>query len=168
MSNWIDTTRPVLKAEFGANPWVCIMATVNEHSQPTARCMVLREIDRDGQLWFVSDRRTRKDDHLRANPETEICFWLPKQRVQLRIRGRATVMDAQTDQYFRQVWWDKIAPENREIFGAAPGDQDPPMPVTFELISVTPGEIELQDLKLDAHQKKIWRNTGEGKLALIM
>jgi hypothetical protein len=77
-------------------------------------------------------------------------------------------MDAQTDQVLRQKWWDQIAPEDREIFGATPGDPDPSMPVTFELISVTPVEIELQDLKHDAHHKQVWREAGAGKMALVM
>ncbi len=168
MNHWIEIVRSRLNAEFGSHAWICVLATVNTQGQPTARCMVCREIDRDGQFWFVSDRRTRKDDHLRAFPDAEICFWLPNEAVQLRVSGRATVMDAQTDQYLRQNWWEKIPQSDHEIFGANPTDADPPMPGTFELISISPVTIELQDLKISAHQKQVWKTSSDGQLAEIM
>jgi general stress protein 26 len=168
MLNWVEAVRPRLIAEFGDNGWVCVLATCNDRGEPTARCMVLRDIDRSGQLWFVSDRRTRKDDHIRTNPATEVCLWLPKELVQIRISGRATAMDATTDQFFRQSWWEKLSDENRQIFGAAPGDEDAPMPATFELISITPVEIELQDLKAKGNQKRVWRASSTGQFSGIM
>lgn len=167
MLNWVEAVRPRLMAEFGDKSWVCILATCNDQGAPTARCMVLREIDRDGQLWFVSDRRTRKDDHIRTNPATEVCIWLPKEHVQIRISGRATLMDATTDQFFRQSWWEKLPDMNRRLFGATPGDDNAPMPVTFELISITPVEIELQDLALKGNQKKVWRAMSNGQFSSV-
>lgn len=157
MSTSVQSINSLLEREFGRDPWVCMLATTDEAAKPTVRCMVLREIDADGQLWFVSDRRTRKDDHLRARPDTEVCFWLPGQRIQIRIRGRATVMDAQTDQFFRQMWWDRLSPENRGIFGVCSTDTDALMPGTFELISVTPTEIEVQDLSRDNCPTQVWQ-----------
>ncbi len=156
MSSWILDVRRRLQAEFAGNPWLCVMATTSSDGSPTARCMVCREIDRDGRLLFVSDRRTRKDDHLRNNPACEICFWLPTERVQVRLGGRVTVMDAETDTFLRQTWWDRLPSENRQIFGAAAYDVDPPMPVTFELLTLAPDRVEVQDLKLKANQKQVW------------
>ncbi|GIW77029.1 MAG: hypothetical protein KatS3mg104_2092 [Phycisphaerae bacterium] len=157
MNTTVQYIKSFLEREFGHDPWVCMLATTDEAARPTVRCMVLREIDTDGQLWFVSDRRTRKDDHLRARPDTEVCFWLPRQQVQIRIRGRATVMDAQTDQFFRQMWWDRLSDANRRIFRNDETDSDPSMPGTFELLSVTPTEIELQDLSDQDNVQQVWK-----------
>ncbi len=157
MGSWILDVRRRLQAEFGGNPWLCVMATVSPDGAPTARCMVCREVDRDGRVLFVSDRRTRKDDHLRNNPASEICFWLPTERVQIRLSGRVTVMDAETDTFLRQTWWDRLPSENRQIFGAPAHDLDPPMPVTFELLTLSPDLVEVQDLKLKVNQKQVWK-----------
>lgn len=157
MSSWISTVRDRIAKEFGAAPWICIMATTDDKGRPTARCMTVREINAEGRILFVSDRRTRKDDHLRARPDTELCFWLPKERVQIRLTGQAGVIDAQTDNFIRQTWWDKLPAENRAIFGADLNDDDPPMPGTFELIMLYPSGVEVQDLAVDAHQKQVWK-----------
>lgn len=157
MNAWVESTKMLLQQEFASDSWVCMLATTDEQGRPTLRCMILREIDRDGKLWFVSDRRTRKDDHLRARPDTEICFWLPGQRVQIRIRGRATLMDAQTDQFFRQTWWDRLSDANRKMFCTDETDPDPSMPGSFELITVTPTEIELQDLSRPDVFQQVWK-----------
>lgn len=160
MSSWVKSVREWIAKEFGAMPGICIMATTDDKGRPTARCMTVREINAEGRLLFVSDRRTRKDDHLRSRPDTELCFWLANQRVQIRLSGQAGVIDAQTDNFIRQTWWDQLPAENRAIFGADPSDNDPPMPGTFELIVVYPTTVEIQDLTADAHQKQVWKAKG--------
>ncbi len=160
MLQWIKDVRDKLSDEFGNTPAVCVMATVDLHGHPTARCMVCREVDSNGHLTFLSDRRTRKDDHIRACPDTEICFWLPKTSTQIRVRGSATVIDAEADTFMREIWWEKLPQANREHFVSAREAEDPdvPMPVTFELIVVDASQVEMQEISFHPHRRREWKS----------
>ncbi|MBC7784466.1 MAG: pyridoxamine 5'-phosphate oxidase family protein [Burkholderiales bacterium] len=162
MEQWVTEIRGRLTAEFAQRPAVCVMATVDLNGRPTARCMICCEIDHTGHLLFVSDRRTGKDDHLRACPDTEICFWLSTTQTQVRVRGVATVVDAEADTFMREKWWDQLPRENRDIFTSAINHegQIPPMPQTFELIVVDASEVEVQELNTRPHKKQLWKDTG--------
>ncbi len=161
-----------LQAE-GAAPHLCVLATVDGEGKPTARCMYCRELTDDGQLVFVSDRRTRKDKHVRERPDAEVVFWLPSQRTQYRVRGHAMVIGAEMDDYMRQTWWTKISNESRAIFvGAGKGwqlaDGEPkrvtsgtPMPSTFELLVLSPEEVELLSVKEQPQKKGVWTKRGD-------
>jgi len=166
MHAWIQEVRNRLSAEFVDAPAVCVMATLDLSGRPTARSMVCREIDKAGHLVFVSDRRTGKDDHLRACPETEICFWLPNKHTQIRVRGVATIVDAEADTFMREVWWEKLPRQNRDIFTSSvdndDDDQIPVMPQTFELIVVDPREVELLELDVRPHKRQLWTMNDSG------
>ncbi len=161
MAPWIELVRDRCTEEFGDQQWVCVMATVDTDGRPTARCMVCRQIDKQGRLLFVSDRRTRKDDHLRARPDCEICFWLPKSAAQIRLRGTACIVDAEIDNFMRENWWDEMTAQNRAIFNAPETDNH--MPVTFELIVLTPNEVEMHDLRTRPVNKQTWRHDRAGE-----
>ncbi|HMO26392.1 MAG TPA: pyridoxamine 5'-phosphate oxidase family protein [Tepidisphaeraceae bacterium] len=168
MTDWITPLRRMLTAEYADSPPLCWMATVDPLGQPTVRTMVLRELrPSDGALIFTSDRRTHKDDHLRANPATEVAFWLAHNACQIRISGDAMVLDAENDEYMRQEWWQKISDESRALHvyhrnhpatAEAPArparvDADTPMPPTFELIVLNPNSVELLNLGSMPHER---------------
>jgi pyridoxine/pyridoxamine 5'-phosphate oxidase len=165
MANWISIVRGNLATEYGDNPPVCTLATVDLRGRPTARSMILREVRKnDGALLFISDRRTRKDDHLRANPHAEVVFWLAMQGRQIRIRGEAAVVGAEQDDFMRRGWWEQISDASRGIFlwscgkqdatqPPKPVDADAPMPSTFELIVVVPAEVEILDMTKTPYER---------------
>lgn len=162
MAPWVEVVRGRCDEEFGDQQWVCVMATVGTDGRPTARCMVCREINDQGQLIFVSDRRTRKDDHVRACPDTEVCFWLPKTSAQIRVRGTIGIVDAVVDQFMRQAWWEILTAQNRAVLN---GPKDNQMPATFELFILTPTEVEMQDLRTKPVTRKTWQHHGTGEKA---
>src|SRR4051812_25267912 len=109
MPQWTQPVRARLEQEYGpSGGWICILATADGTGKPTARAMSLREIDDEGTLLFVSDRRTRKDANIRARPDVEVVFWLPQTNCQIRLRGQAAVVGAEMDDYMRSTWWAKL------------------------------------------------------------
>lgn len=159
MTEWITTLRENLRREFGEIPAVCFLATIGLDGRPRARTMLLRELRADnGALVFISDRRTNKDDELKARADAEVVFWLPKLQHQYRLRGQGIVVEGEGDEYLREQWWSRISDASRALFlphhGTAQGQQatplragpDTPMPSTFELILFHPTEVETLDV----------------------
>jgi general stress protein 26 len=83
-----------------------VLATVCAAGAPEARLMVLRGADRRlGKLWFYTDRRSEKVEHLRRQPQVTAVTYDPEEGVQLRVRGTAGVDEsgALADQHWSQV-----------------------------------------------------------------
>ncbi|HLL88687.1 MAG TPA: pyridoxamine 5'-phosphate oxidase family protein [Tepidisphaeraceae bacterium] len=146
MDEIIRVVNTLLRREFEDRPMTCTLATATATGRATARTMVARELSAEGGLLFVSDRRTRKDDDLRVRPLCEVCFWLPKLNTQVRIQGQAVVIDALNDHGTRDAWWDRMDDRSVLIFSGQRGSPDQvPMPMTFELITVTPSWVTIDD-----------------------
>ncbi|MFT3788805.1 MAG: pyridoxamine 5'-phosphate oxidase family protein [Tepidisphaeraceae bacterium] len=157
MKQHIDRINQLLTDEFGDKPKICALATVDVTGRATVRTMVARELSVTGGLLFVSDRRTHKDDHLRERPLCEVCFWLPKQNIQVRLQGEAVIVDAMDDESMRQQWWSKMDARGVRIFTGIEGDPDDVrMPTTFELITITPTWIEIGDYKQVPPDMSTW------------
>lgn len=147
---WINTVKEALDQNFGQQTWICAFATVDDHGRPHVRTMVCRAVESDGRLIFASDRHHNIDDHLRESPACEICFWLPKAAMQIRVKGEATVFDSDNDMFTCQTWWDKLPDENRAIFlaGAHLSSQHiNNVPPTFVVIAVYPSSVETLDIR---------------------
>jgi general stress protein 26 len=83
-----------------------VMATVGATGSPEARLMVLRGANRRlGKLWFYTDGRSKKVEHLRQRPQITAVTWDAAMGVQLRLRGAATtdVSGALADQHWSQA-----------------------------------------------------------------
>jgi PPOX class probable FMN-dependent enzyme len=64
------------------------LATISPEGRPTNRTIVFRGFMAEtNQLWFVTDRRSEKIDHILHNPWGELCWYFPKTREQFRISG---------------------------------------------------------------------------------
>jgi pyridoxamine 5'-phosphate oxidase len=81
-------------------PNAMTLATVDEHSHPDARIVLLRGVDERGFTWFTN-RDSPKGRELAANPNAALVFvWLPLHR-QVRVTGTVTTIDdAESDAYF--------------------------------------------------------------------
>jgi general stress protein 26 len=146
MRDIIKIAATLLDDEFDATPRVCSLASVGPQGRATVRTMVLRQLSDTGGLLFVSDRRTKKDEHLRERPLCEVCFWLAKLNTQIRVQGEAVVVDALNDSGLREQWWNQMDERGVLIFA---GQRNPPqlvpMPTTFELITITPTWIAIDN-----------------------
>src|SRR5690349_16638211 len=170
MMEWLDMLRAALDDEFGQRPRVFTLATTDGGS-PAARSVVCRRIDRLGHLYFASDGRSAKNGQLRANHAAEAVCWLPARREQFRIHGTVRILDALHDPPERRELWRELGDATRATFlwpmPGAPRTTDEatfaretgasiPVPPTFEVLVLTPHEVEFLDLKPYPHDRRRW------------
>ena len=81
-------------------PHAFVLATADREARPSARTVLMREMDRRG-IVFYTNYRSRKGADLAENPRASGVFlWMPLHR-QVRIEGRVErVPGAQSDAYF--------------------------------------------------------------------
>lgn len=76
------------------------LATVGAHGRPSARIMLLKDVDQNGFTWFTN-YDSRKGHELQAHPFGALLFhWAALER-QVRIEGRVTpVAASESEAYF--------------------------------------------------------------------
>jgi hypothetical protein len=71
------------------------LASSRSDGQACVRMVVLRGLKRDENLlWVNTNARSGKVAHLRQNPVAEVALWLPRRKLQLRLRATWRVVDA--------------------------------------------------------------------------
>lgn len=76
------------------------LATVDAHGQPTARVVLLKDVE-DGHFVFFTSYTSRKGRELDSNPRACLSFFWPTLERQVRIDGAtARVSAAASDVYF--------------------------------------------------------------------
>jgi pyridoxamine 5'-phosphate oxidase len=98
-----------------------VLATVDQHNHPSARTVLLKDLDERG-LVFFTNYESRKGRDIASNPSVALVFnWLPLER-QVRIEGTVERVSAEeSDAYFA------IRPRGSQI-GAAASPQSEPVP----------------------------------------
>jgi len=81
-------------------PTAMTLATVSADGKPSARIVLLKEVDARGFAFFTN-LESRKSREITASPHAALCFyWMPLNK-QVRVEGRITpVTDAESDAYF--------------------------------------------------------------------
>ena len=81
---WIGTARG-----SGAilEPNAMTLATVGADGAPSARMVLLKEVDDDGAFVFYTNRLGRKGLEISANPRVALVFWWEPLERQVRIEG---------------------------------------------------------------------------------
>jgi len=102
------------------SPWRTPTLATNGPGAPGLRTVVLRRFDADGRwLEFHTDARSAKVAALQASPAVGLHGWDPGRRVQLRVKGLATMLQSQQT---AEIW--RVLPEaTRGTYAAslAPG-----------------------------------------------
>ena len=76
------------------------LATSGADGQPSARMVLLKHVDAAGFV-FYTNLESRKGRQLVENPRASLCFWWPQLKRQVRIEGRAQLVDdGEADEYF--------------------------------------------------------------------
>ncbi|MFO0389485.1 MAG: pyridoxamine 5'-phosphate oxidase [Alphaproteobacteria bacterium] len=116
-----------------AEPTAMCIASVGEGGKPSARMVLLKDVDTRGFV-FYTNYESRKGQEILANPHVALCFhWMPLER-QVRIEGKAEkVSDAEADAYF------KSRPRESRI-GAWASKQSHPLSGKGELIKAVATE----------------------------
>ena len=108
-------------------PTAACLATVGEGGQPSARIILVKQIDERGFV-FYTNMESRKSEELRHNVKAALCFhWMPL-RLQVRVEGHVELVgDAEADAYFA------TRPRESRI-GAWSSKQSQPLPARDELV----------------------------------
>jgi PPOX class probable FMN-dependent enzyme len=87
-------------------------ATVDLNGAPTVRTLVFRGFEGDNTIAIATDIRSEKIDHLKNNPNAEICWYFKDSREQLRIRVRCEIVQGD-----RAIpYWKNLSPFTRAQF----------------------------------------------------
>ena len=89
-------------------------ATVYENS-PHIRTVVLRDFKRNGNtLYFHSDNRSKKNDHLNKNSKSSLLFYSQELKLQIRFNGNSKIVDDQKELATR---FDESKPQSKVCYG---------------------------------------------------
>lgn len=113
-------------------PNACSLATADERGRPSARMLILKDIDADG--WqFATSRESRKGRELAANPSAALnFFWQPLGR-QVRVAGDVVELSAEAS----AADW--------EARPGADGSENP----AWQLYALRPRELEFWQARHD-------------------
>lgn len=82
------------------NPNAMALATVDAHGMPNVRIVLLKELDKDGFVFFTNTE-SAKGQELKSNPNASLCFYWKSLGRQVIIRGSVRfVSDEEADAYF--------------------------------------------------------------------
>ncbi|MDX2112546.1 MAG: pyridoxamine 5'-phosphate oxidase [Alphaproteobacteria bacterium] len=81
-------------------PTAMCLATADKNAEPSARMVLLKEVDDRGFVFYTNDE-SHKGHDLRENPRAALVFyWMPMKR-QIRVEGICQkVSDEESDAYF--------------------------------------------------------------------
>ncbi|MEM9665776.1 MAG: Npun_F5749 family FMN-dependent PPOX-type flavoprotein [Bacteroidota bacterium] len=103
------------------------LATVRPGGTPANRTVVFRGFQEGtNRLMIVTDRRSEKIPDLRQCPHAEICWYFPKTREQVRLRGPVQVIEAEAPddalaQARLRAWQALSEASQRPFLGPPPG-----------------------------------------------
>lgn len=149
------------------------LATVSPDGVPYSRTVVVRAFDAEvDELQIVTDARSQKVAHLRADPRASLCWYLTSARQQFRFRGSVTLVDAThpVRQDARRLAWTTLSDRTRQqFFWPTPGasrdaegldvdissGEDPPD--TFVLLRFCPDFVDHLVLTSTPHRRTFYR-----------
>lgn len=153
MSNWLEIFQGAM-ARNAPNNRVQV-ATVSSEGVPAVRTVILRGVTGQGALFFVTDLRSRKAEHLENNPWVSLLAWYPHTREQFRFTGRAAVHDGHAAGPWAmtraQLWPSLNEVDRKGFLGPPPGrsfvpphhlDLPEAAPPEFCVVSVQPEEVD--------------------------
>lgn len=95
--DWFDTARQTKEI---LEPNAMTLATVNEHYQPSARIVLLKEFNSEGFIFFTN-YKSKKGKELIQNPNASILFFWESLYRQIRIEGVVSkITREETELYF--------------------------------------------------------------------
>ncbi|MBS0562080.1 MAG: pyridoxamine 5'-phosphate oxidase [Proteobacteria bacterium] len=103
--NWFHAWMAEAVASEPNDPNAMTLATATQSGLPSARIVLLKEVDPPGApargFLFYTNHQSRKGDELGANAACALLFYWKTLHRQIRIEGRVThVTDAEADAYY--------------------------------------------------------------------
>jgi len=134
------------------------LATVDVLNQPQSRTVVLREVNKDLELFFFTDKRSQKIIQLQTNAKVSALFYHPRKLVQVQLTGSAALV--QEEDYINSFWSTVTEASKKDYTTSkAPGSTiQRPEEVTyleenhhFSVIKIVPESIAYLRLKKPNH-----------------
>lgn len=149
LENWL-----VHAASDGlTEPNAMVLATANRQGQPSARTVLLKQLDARGLVWFTHTT-SRKGQELYENPLASVCFSWPLLERQVIARGAVQRLGAdENDRY----WYSR--PLSHQL-GSAASPQSQPIPSREWL------EEQIEDLEV-SHPGRVPRPHTWGGFRLV-
>jgi len=120
---WFDEA---LQAQLTTEPNAMCLATADPHGGPSARMVLLKDLDERG-FTFYTNYDSHKGHDLAHNPQAALCFFWPELERQVRIEGPVERLSAhESAQYFA------IRPREAQV-GAWASPQSRPLQGRAEL-----------------------------------
>jgi pyridoxamine 5'-phosphate oxidase len=150
--------RDALRADV-IEPNAMCLATATPDAYPSARIVLLKEVDERGFVFFT-DYRSRKGQELSDNPHASLCFFWPELERQVRIAGAVQrISRSDSDAYFQSrpresrigAWTShqsaeltsrEVLEQQWETMSAQFGDGDVPLPDHWGGFRIVPEEME--------------------------
>jgi pyridoxamine 5'-phosphate oxidase len=93
---WIEEAKKTNLPE----PTAVVLATVSPNGQPSARVVLLKDVDAQGFV-FYTNLESQKARDLKMQPVAALCFYWPPLAKQVRVEGPVeSVSDVEADAYF--------------------------------------------------------------------
>jgi len=89
------------------------LATVGLSKTPRLRTVVLRSVDKDLNMTFYTDSRSKKVTHIRENSNVSLLFFHPEKLMQFYVKGHASIA---TDPEMLQCLWDEIPEKSKKDY----------------------------------------------------
>jgi pyridoxamine 5'-phosphate oxidase len=95
------------RAAVQPNPNAMVLATADQHGQPSARVVLCKDIrPQPGYLSFFTNYESRKGIELASNPHAALVMHWDRLRRQVRVEGRVVLASAaESDAYFASRAW---------------------------------------------------------------
>ncbi len=147
------------------------LATVSADGAPRSRSVILRSWEPGrAVLGLATDVRSAKVRELRADPRVALAVWDGDVEVQVRLEGRAVVVD---DPAERRRRWEALGPRTRRGYATvgAPGtavdgdaavqdDGEPAWFARFTWVEVAVDRVDRLDLAAEPHDRVVAERTG--------
>ncbi len=160
-----------------------MLATADARGVARVRTVVVRGFDAErGELWFSTHAESPKAVDLAAIPVAEICFWLARRKVQIRVMARWKVVGAREAErskvaakFRSKCWREHSAASQKIFFMGTPGlalDEKSEIKILRKLpasppaeFAVVVGTIEGMDvLRLSRPAHERWVHIRNGKV----
>ena len=139
-----------------SHPFRFLSLATTDQEGPDIRYVVLRAVDGEGRLYFFTDYRTQKINHLQTNPQIALLFYNSEKRVQIRIKAKASI---HRGNYEAEKYWQTVEGDARKAYNplTLPGAKisDPKEAyrwpkqmesTNFSVVQVIPYEIDVLQL----------------------
>ena len=167
---WMQELKSSRKKEGKSptNKWVQL-ATVNDKNEPRLRTVVFRGWETNSSMLFFTDRRSKKIEHLKFNPNAEILWFFFKSKTQFRFKGEINEL------IDNENYWKTLSEKSKSSwFWESPGKRINTdfqanykipnnlwKPENFVVLKFKIYSVDLLKLDQPIHRRYLWERTNK-------